>query len=72
MTTKSKIILLVALTFLLGLGLGGAGGFLLNDYLERENPDAVQQIRQEFETQNQLEELFARQRAERANSPATE
>ena len=39
--------------FLVGAGIGGVAGFGVNDYLEREDPDAIQQIRQELETQQQ-------------------
>jgi hypothetical protein len=46
--------------FFAGAGVGGVGGFALNDYLEREDPDAIQQIRQELETQQQLDDTFER------------
>lgn len=52
--------------FLAGAGAGGVAGFVLNDYLEREDPDAVQQIRQQLETQQQLDDTFERLQQQRA------
>lgn len=52
--------LVIVGVFFAGAGVGGAAGFALNDYLEREDPDAIQQIRQELETQQQLDDTFER------------
>ena len=72
MKTRTTYRLLILFVFFAGLGLGGVGGFFVNDYLERENPDAIQQIRQEFETQQNLDDFFAQQRTQQANDAVTD
>ena len=62
--TRSRLTMVAV--FGLGLGVGVGGGFALNDYVERENPDAIQEIRQELQTQQHLDDFFAGQQAEQA------
>ncbi|MCA9562177.1 MAG: hypothetical protein KC561_01750 [Myxococcales bacterium] len=70
MTEKAKRRMFYALFFFTGAGFGTGAGFILNDYVEREDPDAVQQIQQQFETQNQLDDFFASERAAAADRQA--
>lgn len=68
MTQRKKQIAKYLLVFGLGSGFGVVGGFTLNDYVEREDPDLVQEIQQQVETQVQLDDFFAQQQQSAAQN----
>jgi hypothetical protein len=55
---KKTLVLLAV--FAAGVGAGGVGGFVLNDYVERPDPDNVQQIQRHFEDRAAAEDVFSR------------
>ncbi len=70
MTEGKKQFAKYLLVFGLGSGFGVAGGFALNDYVERGDPDLVQEIQQQVETQGELDDFFAQQQREAQNGVA--
>lgn len=43
---------------LVGLGLGVLGGYILNDLTSRENPEVVEQMREEEQVQQNIDDLL--------------
>jgi hypothetical protein len=68
--TRVKRVLATLAIFGAGLGLGTVGGYVLNDLTSREDPNAIQQIRQELEQQQRLDDFFSQQQRAAADSEA--
>lgn len=60
MSSGVKKTLVLLAVFAAGVGAGGVGGFVLNDYVERPDPDNVQQIQRHFEDRAAAEDVFSR------------
>ena len=60
MKPVSKRRWVLAVVFAVGLGFGGVGGFVVNDLSERTTPESVEEMCEQYQTQDQLEDIFAR------------
>lgn len=72
MSTSRKPLVWAVFGFIIGGLLGGVGGYIVNDLTSRENPEVVEQMRQEQQRQENIDNLLKEIGSQPAGSSSPE